>query len=127
MRMAAAVACALATGAAFPASAPSRSDGPTVRLRWFRFVDRSRTLRLPDGTRVPRPLETVVRYPATGGPYPLIVFGHGYALTPGTYSRLLQAWARAGYVVAVFGKARFRATPTQHQESRAHSASAAQR
>jgi dienelactone hydrolase len=100
MRMAAAVACALVTGAAFPASAPSRSDGPTVRLRWFRFVDRSRTIRLPDGARVPRSLETVVRYPATGGPYPLIVFGHGYALTPGTYSRLLAAWAHAGYVVA---------------------------
>jgi predicted dienelactone hydrolase len=65
---------------------------------------------------VPRPLEVVIRYPALGdvsrvdvrqappatvnGPFPLIVFGHGFDVTPDTYSRLLQAWARAGYVVA---------------------------
>ena len=29
-----------------------------------------------------------------------MVFGHGYAVTPATYSRLLHAWAAAGYVVA---------------------------
>jgi dienelactone hydrolase len=28
------------------------------------------------------------------------VFGHGYDSTPAIYARLLQAWARAGYVVA---------------------------
>ena len=49
---------------------------------------------------MPRPLETVVRYPAAVGSYPLIVFGHGYALTPASYDRLLSAWAEAGYVVA---------------------------
>ena len=43
---------------------------------------------------------TVVRYPVAGGPYPLIVFAHGYALTPAPYARLLRAWTRAGYVVA---------------------------
>jgi fermentation-respiration switch protein FrsA (DUF1100 family) len=59
---------------------------------------------------------TVIRYPATGaasgvdlpgevpargvGPFPLVIFGHGYAVTPGPYSQLLQVWARAGYVVA---------------------------
>jgi dienelactone hydrolase len=73
---------------------------PPVRVRTFRFVDASRTILLPDGRRVPRPLETVVRYPGTGGPHPLIVFAHGFALTPATYSRLLRAWAHAGYVVA---------------------------
>ncbi|MGH2895153.1 MAG: alpha/beta hydrolase family protein, partial [Solirubrobacteraceae bacterium] len=31
---------------------------------------------------------------------PLIVFGHGFAVTPATYFRLLRAWAQAGYVVA---------------------------
>jgi dienelactone hydrolase len=35
-----------------------------------------------------------------GGPYPLVVFAHGYAVTPGLYARLLRAWTRAGYVVA---------------------------
>jgi predicted dienelactone hydrolase len=61
-------------------------------------------------------LLTYVRYPALGptgatdvanapaastdGPFPLVVFGHGYALTPAAYATLLQSWARAGYVVA---------------------------
>jgi pimeloyl-ACP methyl ester carboxylesterase len=70
------------------------------RVRLFRFVDRSRTIRLPGGRRVPRSLETVVRYPAAGNAYPLIVFGHGYTLTPALYARLLSAWTEAGYVVA---------------------------
>src|SRR5262249_50333642 len=59
-----------------------------------------RTIALPDGRHVPRPVETVVRYPAAGGPYPLVVFGHGYALTPAPYTPLLRAWASAGYIVA---------------------------
>ena len=29
-----------------------------------------------------------------------MVFGHGFSVTPAPYARLLQAWARAGYVVA---------------------------
>jgi dienelactone hydrolase len=73
---------------------------PAVRVRTFRFVDASRTIRLPNGRRVPRPLDTVVSYPATAGPHPLIVFAHGFALTPATYSRLLRAWTQASYVVA---------------------------
>ena len=59
---------------------------------------------------------TYLRYPARGapgqtdvpnapvatarGPYPLVVFGHGFAVTPQRYARLLQSWARAGFVVA---------------------------
>jgi dienelactone hydrolase len=59
---------------------------------------------------------TIVRYPAigqpgageiagarplrAGGPYPLVIFGHGFAVTPTIYAPLLRAWARAGYVVA---------------------------
>jgi dienelactone hydrolase len=30
----------------------------------------------------------------------MIVFGHGFAVTPAPYAALLRAWARAGYVVA---------------------------
>jgi dienelactone hydrolase len=30
----------------------------------------------------------------------LIVFGHGFALLPGAYAKLLDAWTRAGFVVA---------------------------
>jgi predicted dienelactone hydrolase len=66
----------------------------------FYFVDRSRTIVLPDGRRVPRPVTTIVRFPWRGGPYPLIVFGHGFTLTPASYSTLLRRWTRAGYVVA---------------------------
>jgi dienelactone hydrolase len=82
----------------------------------LRLVDKTRSVQLPDGKTVPRTLVTYVRYPALGpatgsdlpaapaargaGPFPLVVFGHGFAVTPALYARLLRSWARAGYVVA---------------------------
>jgi predicted dienelactone hydrolase len=82
----------------------------------MRLVDPSRPLRLPGGRTVARTLTTYVRYPALGvpgrtdvanaplasiaGSLPLIVFVHGFAVTPSIYARLLQSWARAGFVVA---------------------------
>ncbi len=58
-------------------------------------------MKYPHRHRTPRPLVTVIRYPAAAaGPLPMIVFGHGFAVTPDTYDRLLSAWAAAGYVVA---------------------------
>ena len=94
------------------ASATAGNVGVTV----VTFVDRSRTVVVAHH-REPRTLVVVVRYPALGGasrrgdatdaapargdgPYPLVVFGHGFDVTPATYSGLLDAWARAGYVVA---------------------------
>jgi dienelactone hydrolase len=87
-----------------------------VGLRVLRLVDKSRTIQLSDGESEPRTLETEVFYPALGasgrapvsgaspatadGPFPLLIFGHGFAETPRLYARLLEAWARAGYVVA---------------------------
>lgn len=87
-----------------------------VGVRTLRLVDRSRTIRLRNGASEPRTLVTYVRYPALGspadtdvpnapaasanGPFPLIVFAHGFAVTPATYDRLLASWAHAGYVVA---------------------------
>jgi dienelactone hydrolase len=97
-----------------------------VGLRTVRFVDRSRRITLPGGGVEPRTLVTYVRFPvsepapghgstapapgpgspaaaskvAPGGPFPLVVFGHGFALTPTPYAGLLDAWTRAGYVVA---------------------------
>lgn len=81
-----------------------------------RFIDTSRFVQLPGKRPQPRPLVTVIRYPAIGdpshvegpgappakssGPFPLVVFGHGFNVTPAIYARLLQAWASAGYVVA---------------------------
>jgi dienelactone hydrolase len=99
-----------------PRPAPARPSSFAVGLRLLRLTDTSRTVNRPDGTSGPRVLLTEVRYPALGaaggtdlpnasparadGPFPLVVFGHGFAVTPKLYARLLQAWARAGYVVA---------------------------
>lgn len=66
-----------------------------------------------------RSLPTTVRYPASGkpgppggspvpgappqraaGPFPLVVFSQGYDYPAEGYSALLDAWARAGFVVA---------------------------
>jgi dienelactone hydrolase len=96
----AAVVCAIGTSASPSVARAAAPGAPAFRVHTFRFVDRSRTIRLPDGRSVPRPLDTVVRTPSPPGPHPLIVFGHGFALAPSTYRGLLDAWARAGYVVA---------------------------
>ncbi len=73
----------------------------TVGERVLTFVDPTRLIRLPGRRTQPRRLVTVVRYPEhAAGPFPLVVFGHGFAVTPAYYFRLLQAWAQAGYVVA---------------------------
>lgn len=100
-----------------PAATHVRSAGPfATGLMVLRSVDHTRSIQLPDGQNIPRTLNIYVRYPARGtassgdarnapaardsGPFPLIVFGHGFAVTPTLYARLLRAWARAGYVVA---------------------------
>ncbi len=80
--------------------ANAQAHGSAARIRVFEFIDRSRTIVLPDGKHVPRVLRTVVRYPSATGLHPMIVFGHGFALTPASYAGLLNAWAAAGYVVA---------------------------
>jgi dienelactone hydrolase len=82
--------------------AASAPGGPPYRiaLRTLRIVEHRR-MRLPGGRFVPRALTSYVRYPVGGpGHYPLIVFGHGFAVTPHPYAQLLRAWARAGFVVA---------------------------
>ena len=72
-----------------------------VRVRLLRFVDRTRVAHFSDGTSGPRVLVTMVRYPTHGrAPFPLVVFAHGFDLEPDTYAQLLDAWTRAGYVVA---------------------------
>ena len=85
-------------------------------MRTVTLVDPTRTVQFPGQAARPRTLVTIVRYPAQGppsqndvpdapprrqaAPFPLVIFGHGFAVTPGIYSQLLHAWARAGYVVA---------------------------
>jgi dienelactone hydrolase len=86
---------------ALPQARARRSPPYTVGERVLTFVDRSRLIRLPGRRPQPRRLVTVVRYPEhAAGPFPLVVFGHGFAVTPAYYFRLLRAWAQAGYVVA---------------------------
>jgi dienelactone hydrolase len=105
-----------AGGTPTTAARPRPSAPFAVGLTVVRLVDPTRSVQLPDGTTIPRTLETYVRYPALGpatsndhldatparaaGPFPLIVFGHGFDVTPTLYVRLLRAWVRAGYVVA---------------------------
>jgi fermentation-respiration switch protein FrsA (DUF1100 family) len=86
---------------ASPSAPLTAAPGRSTSIRVLHLVDRSRTVRLPGGRAVARAVTTYVRVPPSGtGPWPLVVFGHGYAVTPAIYARLLQAWARAGYVVA---------------------------
>jgi dienelactone hydrolase len=108
------------TATATPPPKPPKPSAPfAVGLTVLRLVDHTRQIHLADGATIPRTLVTYVRYPAagpasgtdrrhapparSGGPFPLIVFGHGFDVTPELYARLLQAWARAGYVVAAPG------------------------
>ena len=49
-------------------------------------------------SRSPKETPNAVPRPRAGG-YPVIVFAHGYDVTPDTYAALLDEWARAGYVV----------------------------
>jgi hypothetical protein len=76
-----------------------------TRLRTVQIVEH-RTLTLPDGSVVPRTLVTYLRIPVANSdaeadePLPLIVFAHGFDVTPSPYVALLTAWARAGFVVA---------------------------
>jgi alpha-beta hydrolase superfamily lysophospholipase len=83
------------------------------------FVDHARTTPAfgDEAKRPDRTLVTTIWYPARGGthsatpakaatpdrdggPYPLIVFGHGLGATPQVYEGLLSRWAAAGFVVA---------------------------
>jgi dienelactone hydrolase len=89
-----------------------------VGMRTVTFVDPARTTTQNGsfgGTPV-RTLPTQFWYPADGepggdpvadaapdtshGPYPLVLFAHGYAVTPDFYAPMLARWAAAGYVVA---------------------------
>jgi predicted dienelactone hydrolase len=113
--VAAAVAVLIATAQQHPPSGTPPGEF-AVGVRVLSFTDPTRTIQLPNGTSAPRTLVTIVRYPALGapgsgelrnappasgaGPFPLLLFGHGFAVTPTPYSPLLRAWARAGYVVA---------------------------
>ena len=99
-----------------PAALSTGAPGPfAVGKIVVRFIDARRLVHYPGRRPQPRPLVTEIWYPASGdsahvvlaappakpsGPFPLVVFGHGFDSRPDVYARLLRAWARAGYVVA---------------------------
>ncbi len=95
-----------------PAGAAELPIGRTyaVGTRSVTFVDPSRSTS-PNGSSGGAPTRTLptefwypqdeAGAPARGdGPYPLVVFSHGYDVTPDFYRPLLERWAAAGYVVA---------------------------
>src|SRR5258708_4230332 len=114
--LAAASACGVELEVAARASAPrgtarfgsAQAPSFAVGIRVLRLVDRGRMIRLASGRVRPRELVTYVRYPALGapdgtdlpdapaaradGPFPLVVFAHGFAVTPALYAHLLQSW-----------------------------------
>jgi dienelactone hydrolase len=95
---------------------PPKPKTYAVGLTTVRLVDPSRTIRLPNGAREQRPVTVVVRYPTTtsssgtdiqnaspdrgDGPFPLVIFGHGFNISIAPYAALMRSWVRAGYVVA---------------------------
>lgn len=90
----------LAVAITFALATSSAASTRSVHVRLLTFVDRSRAAHYTDGHTGPRVLVTSIRLPVGRGPFPLLVFAHGFALTPAPYARLLDDWARAGYVVA---------------------------
>jgi len=118
LRRAPALVAALITGAALlaacgPDPAPLPPPDPlapmatardlAVDTETFTFVDESRET--PAYGSYPgapeRTIPTQVWYPADrAGPYPLVVFAHGFGVTPDFYWALLPRLASAGYVVA---------------------------
>lgn len=84
-----------------PALAPAVAPYPVGTLQ-LDLVDTGRPTVSRGATLAPtRSLPTVVAYPTgPGGPWPLVVFAHGFRLGPPGYTRLIGTLAAAGYVVA---------------------------
>ncbi len=52
------------------------------------------------GGAADRTMPVAFWYPDGAGRFPLVVFSHGYAVTPDFYAPMLERWAAAGFVVA---------------------------
>jgi hypothetical protein len=97
---------------------PAASTG--IGLRTVTWVDSDSAAAAvvnpaPNGHAGPRTLVTQIWYPSVGGsrnqpkvrakpdysagPFPVVVFAHGFDTLPKTYAPLLDAWVNAGYVV----------------------------
>jgi predicted dienelactone hydrolase len=111
IRFMCAVVAAAAIGAACSSSSRTTTAPPTsaaskpvqtITSRVEIFVDKTRST--PKYSTYPgaptRRLRVRFYYPAGGGPYPLILFSHGFQAEPEDYGPLLRDIARKGFVVA---------------------------
>jgi fermentation-respiration switch protein FrsA (DUF1100 family) len=81
---------------------PKTRDIGAVRQLELTFIDptRATVARSPLPARPGRILRTSIWLPTGAGPWPLVVFGHGFAVQAATYRQLLRTVAAAGFVVA---------------------------
>jgi dienelactone hydrolase len=90
-----------ATASPTATSSPTASAVPTVATKWLRVVDTRRwTVSNGHVLAHSRTLWTLVLRPSSSGAHPLVVFCHGFDITPYAYLHLLRHWAAAGFVVA---------------------------
>jgi len=90
------------TSIASPTTArPDHPPYDVIRLQRT-YVDKTRPTTDPNGAHNSpvRTLVTTIRVPDGRGSFPLVVFAHGNSGHPRKVTQLLDAWARAGYVVA---------------------------
>ncbi|WP_142460717.1 alpha/beta hydrolase family protein [Geodermatophilus aquaeductus] len=97
--------CSSDSGSGQPGASSTTSEpaGLDVTSTTVSFSDLSRTTDGGDGSGpVPgRELDTTIWYPTEGdGPFPLVVFSHGYKASPEDYAELIEFWAARGMVVA---------------------------
>lgn len=100
---------ALAPPAKPPPPAPKPKPPYPVGVLVLNYTEPGRTVTYANGEVAPRSLTTYIRYPAKqsglntpplAGPFPLVIFGHGFDKAPSFYAPLLQQLAQAGFVVA---------------------------
>lgn len=85
-----------------PATTTTASGPLPFTTTTLTFTDSTRgtVARPPVAATATRVLPTTIRVPDGAGPWPLVVFGHGYHVSAATYATLLDGIAEAGFVVA---------------------------
>lgn len=73
----------------------------SVSTSWLHLVDEHRwTVSHGHVLSHERRLRTMLLRPSSPGPHPLVVFCHGFDISPKPYLPLLRHWAAAGFIVA---------------------------
>lgn len=83
-----------------PISGGDRTYPTTMRVLALRDPDRTTPAAGPTPEDDHRSLDTWLWAPDAPGPFPLIVFAHGFNGHPELFSQLFDVWASHGYVVA---------------------------